>query len=281
VHNDSGNPPLLFAIRKDGTTLATYRLSVPNVDWEDIAIDNQGRLYLGDIGNNNTMLPLRAVYRFDEPDPTQAPRDPKPIRLQVATASYYVFPADGRFDAEGLVVAGNGERVILIAKTFDGRDAELYEIPFDPPAPLLKPARPRRTGRLPGFKEPATGANLSRDGRLLAVCSLTATRVYQSPSASERMDAQQPRSVKETSAPWRLLSEVHYSSWAVEGIGWDGPDLILAGEDRTLRRIPESTWNRAAKRAAPPVSQPQRPGSQRPSPSSSFSPSRPTRRKPG
>ena len=74
VHNDSGNPPLLFAIRGDGRIVRQFRLGVPNIDWEDIAIDDQGHLYLGDIGNNTGALPLRAIYRIDEPDPNSAAR---------------------------------------------------------------------------------------------------------------------------------------------------------------------------------------------------------------
>ncbi len=72
VHNDSGNPPLLFAIRGDGRIVRQFRLAIPNIDWEDIAIDGRGHLYLGDIGNNTRALPLRAIYRIDEPDPNSA-----------------------------------------------------------------------------------------------------------------------------------------------------------------------------------------------------------------
>ena len=77
VHNDSGNPPLLFAIRGDGRIVRQFRLEIPNIDWEDIAIDDQGHLYLGDIGNNLGELPIRAIYRIDEPDPA-VPHD-KPL----------------------------------------------------------------------------------------------------------------------------------------------------------------------------------------------------------
>src|SRR6516165_11844808 len=61
VHNDSGNPPLLFAIRGDGCIVRQFRVAVPNIDWEDIAIDDQGHLYVGDIGNIGGVLPLRAI----------------------------------------------------------------------------------------------------------------------------------------------------------------------------------------------------------------------------
>src|SRR5215831_3753559 len=51
VHNDSGNPPALFAVKRDGTLVREYCVAVPNVDWEDIAADDRGHLYLGEIGN--------------------------------------------------------------------------------------------------------------------------------------------------------------------------------------------------------------------------------------
>ena len=59
VHNDSGNPPLLFAIKGDGAILNAFPVNVPNIDWEDIAIDDHGHLYVGDIGNNTGALPVR------------------------------------------------------------------------------------------------------------------------------------------------------------------------------------------------------------------------------
>src|SRR3954452_480338 len=52
VHNDSGNPPVLFAVKRDGKLVREYRVEAVNLDWEDIAIDDAGHLYIGDIGNN-------------------------------------------------------------------------------------------------------------------------------------------------------------------------------------------------------------------------------------
>src|SRR3954471_13095062 len=72
AHNDSGNPPALFAVRRDGTLVREYAVNVPNIDWEDIATDDDGHLYLGEIGNNGRRLPFRAIY----PLPRPAPRPP-------------------------------------------------------------------------------------------------------------------------------------------------------------------------------------------------------------
>ena len=129
------------------------------------------------------------------------------------------LPSANRFDAESLIV--DRGTATLVAKYHDGREAELFSVPLVPPSPLLRPARPRSIGRLPGFTEPATGAALSEDRTLLAVCSETVTRVYQ------RGDA----------TPWRLLAEVRYEPIPVEGIAWDGRDLVLVAEGRGLFRL--------------------------------------------
>jgi hypothetical protein len=227
VHNDSGNPPSIFAIRADGTILREFRLEVPNIDWEDIAIDGEGHLYIGDIGNNLRALPIRAIYRIDEPDPAQPPAQP----LRATAVSRYALPKTNRFDAESL----DYERpsALIIAKYRDGREAEVFSITFDPPAPLSKPAQPQSLGRLPGFTEPATGSDLSTDRKHLAVCSSTVTRIYQ------RQDVTKPT--------WKLTSEVRYPAEPIEGICWDGRDLVLVAEGGAIFRITEKTW-----RAAPP-----------------------------
>jgi hypothetical protein len=234
VHNDSGNPPLLFAVRSDGRIVRRFRLAVPNLDWEDITIDDQGHLYLGDIGNNGGVLTVRVIYRIDEPDPSSAADRP----LTASATVLYALPRSNRFDAEGLVY--DQGTAIVVAKYFDGREAELFAVPLEPPAspPPPRPAQPRAIGRLPGFSEPATGAALSADRALLAVCSETVTRIYR----------------RGESPPWRMVAEVRYEPLPIEGIAWDGPDLILAAEEgRGLYRLSQATWRAATPRddAAP------------------------------
>lgn len=214
--SDSGNPPQIHAIRRDGRVLATFRVAVPNVDWEDMAIDDAGHLYLGDIGNNGTILPLRAIYRIDEPDPSRPPKADLPVNL---TTFYRFASKAGRFDAESLFILGDD--AYLIAKRDDGRDASFYVIRLDPAATLLRPALPRLVGTVPGFVEPATGASLSADGRRLAVVSTRAARVYDRGAAGGLT----------------LRAAVRYKERDLESIAWDGPDLILAAESGELFRL--------------------------------------------
>jgi hypothetical protein len=229
VHNDSGNAPLLFAIRGDGRLVRQFRLEIPNIDWEDITTDDSGHLYLGDIGNNTGVLPVRAIYRVDEPDPAVAAEKP----LLASAVSFYALSRSNRFDAEGLVYDRGA--AILVAKYRDGQEAELFSVPLEPPAPLPRPARPQAMGRLRGFVEPATGAGLSTDRTLLAVCSTTVTRIYRRASGQ--------------STPWQLAGEVGYSAAPIEGIAWDGRDLVLVAEGGGLYRVSEATWRGSSPRA--------------------------------
>src|SRR5882757_741799 len=72
THNDGGGPKkqVLYAIDRKGNTRASFSVSdVTLHDWEDIAIDNAGHLYIGDIGNNNAKRDTLSVYEIDEPNP--------------------------------------------------------------------------------------------------------------------------------------------------------------------------------------------------------------------
>ncbi len=140
----------------------------------------------------------------------------------------YSPPPANRFDAESLVL--DRGTAILIAKYLDGREAELFAVPLDPPpagtAPAPAPVRP--IGKLPGFTEPATGADLSADGTRLAVCSYRVSRIYHRKGQSDA---------------WEKLAEVRYAQLPIEGIAWDGGDLILAAEEaRGLYRLHERAW---------------------------------------
>jgi len=219
VHNDSENAAALFAVRRDGSLIREYAVAMPNVDWEGIAVDDHGHIYIGEIGNNGGQLPLRAVYRLDEPDPSRDADKP----LSVTLATFYRFPKGGRFDAEGLFL--DGERPMIVSKRFDGGEAELFALPVDPPAPLLRPALPERIGALPGFVEPATGADLSADGRHLAVCWVRGVRVY-----------------RRGAAGWQLFATIRVDAGSIEAACWEGDDILLAGEDRALTRVAAAEW---------------------------------------
>ncbi len=223
VHNDSGNPPVLYAVKRDGSLVREFAVAVPNVDWEDIAIDDSGHLYLGDIGNNDNRLPLRAIYQIDEPDPDQPAEAP----LQSSRATFYKFESkQARFDAEALFLLDG--RFIVITKRHDGGEAEMMALPLDPPASLGRPALPEKVGKLAGLKAPVTGADLSADGRLLGVVTYEHVYIYERLSDS-----------------WGPLGKVKHHVADAEAVCWDGTDLLVAGESRAIAVVPESAWRKS------------------------------------
>ena len=64
THNDSGDAPRIFAIDRSGALLAEVVVEgARNRDWEDIAIDDTGHLFLADIGNNGSQRLDLTVYK--------------------------------------------------------------------------------------------------------------------------------------------------------------------------------------------------------------------------
>ena len=223
VLNDSGNPNTIFAVKLDGSLVAEFRLNVLNIDWEDIATDDEGHLYIGDIGNNGGLLGRRAVHQIEEPDPSRQPTFKEP--LKVLKSWYYQFPNQERFDAEGMFVQGQSIR--LVGKTNNGINAAVYALAIVDDSPRLKPQVIKQVSNLEGFVDPVTGADISSDGKRLVVCSYGRLAIYQLAEGGT----------------WKLKTIRPFQvNDQIEAICWDGADLILAGEKRGIYRVSEKDW---------------------------------------
>ncbi len=73
THEDGGLSNNLYAVDEKGDFLfKTDVAGAKNVDWEDIAIDDEGFLYIADVGNNKNKREDLLVYKVSEPNPTDA-----------------------------------------------------------------------------------------------------------------------------------------------------------------------------------------------------------------
>lgn len=173
THNDSGNGPFIFAIQEDGHFLAEFPIAnARNTDWEAIAADDQGHLYIADIGNNDLKRDRALVYRVDEPDPAAVGLKGKgaPVRVgQVIRLSYPGKP----FDAESLFLQGG--KGYVISKLLNGKNAGLYrfDLAGGSDATALE-----HVCDLP-IRSPVTDAALSDDGKRLAVMTVTGPNLFQ------------------------------------------------------------------------------------------------------
>lgn len=65
-HNDGGDGAKLYLTNGRGKILHTVALpSLRNKDWEDITVDDGGKVYIGDFGNNTNVRQDLRIYRYD------------------------------------------------------------------------------------------------------------------------------------------------------------------------------------------------------------------------
>jgi hypothetical protein len=69
THGDGGNTARLYKVTPQGDLLQTLDLApLLNIDWEDLAQDDEKRLYIGDFGNNQNKRRNLRIYRLSGPD---------------------------------------------------------------------------------------------------------------------------------------------------------------------------------------------------------------------
>jgi hypothetical protein len=169
THNDGGGPKkqVLYAIDREGNTRASFSvIDVTLHDWEDIAIDNAGHLYIGDIGNNYAKRDALTIYEIEEPNPQAGTGSIAPKR-----AWKLKFPG-APFDCESLFVWK--DQGYVVSKVFDKARAQIFRFPLketNEPLTLELVATTK-------IKSPVTGADISADGTLLGLVAKNGAYVF-------------------------------------------------------------------------------------------------------
>jgi hypothetical protein len=167
THNDSGDRPRLFALRTDGSLIAS--LDVPGaeaVDWEDLAVGPAGDLLVGDLGDNEARRDHVDVYRVPEPRLAERPAATGPAaRLRLT------YP-DGPHDAESLLADRRTGEIVVVTKRLSGRSG-VYAATV-PPRGTAGSATLRHAGDVElGLGGLATAGDVSADGRTVALRTYT------------------------------------------------------------------------------------------------------------
>lgn len=126
VHEDSGNPADLIAVRPDGSLAAKYRLAgVTARDWEDIAVGPgpdpaMSYVYVGDIGDNKSDQAAFHVVRVPEPklDTSRAATARTELAGAVTLTGRY---PDGPHDSETLLSDPQTGDLFVLTKSEGGR----------------------------------------------------------------------------------------------------------------------------------------------------------------
>ena len=187
THNDSGDKARIFPIRIDGSIVKPNNLGdnkytgihirgAQNMDWEDIALDNEGNLYIGDFGNNwNTRRDL-GIYVLKEPNPFERTNTQVWgwIPFEYPDQDQYPPPqAKRNYDAEALFVV-NGQLYVL-TKNRGNRKTNLYRFA------TITPDQVNRLVLLGEFdiRGKVTAADVSPDGTQLVVLTYNALWMFE------------------------------------------------------------------------------------------------------
>lgn len=159
THNDAGNAARLYQIDAKGKIVKAHKLNVPNRDWEDLARDDQGNLYIADTGNNDNKRKELAIYKVNADDLSKA------VAIRFTYEDQKEFPPpkkDMNFDSEALFwYSGN---LYVVTKDRGRKEtANIYAIPDKPgtyKAKLVGSAK---------INGEVTGAAISPDGKMVAI----------------------------------------------------------------------------------------------------------------
>lgn len=66
--NDSGNSSAVYLVDESGTILRKLKIDAKNRDWEDLALDKDGNLYIGDFGNNANDRKNLRIFKIKKKD---------------------------------------------------------------------------------------------------------------------------------------------------------------------------------------------------------------------
>ncbi|MFV8751320.1 hypothetical protein ACNOYE_12315 [Nannocystaceae bacterium ST9] len=240
THPDSGNGNWLFAVDRSGKSLARLRVeNVENIDWEDIARDDRGNLWLADIGNNESDRRDLALHRVPEPDPASASES---VRADLSVHFRYADQSEfGRakadFDAESLFWWDG--RLWLLTKHRSDCSTKLYRFPAIDEASadelVLEPVARFDLGEQLGTGYPASAfpcqvsaADVDDEGERWALLTYDAVFVFDLPA---------PGSVDLFAKPvGRIALDPAYVR-QVEALAFEGDDLLLVNEERAMFRL--------------------------------------------
>jgi hypothetical protein len=222
THNDGGGPKkqVLYAIDREGNTRASFPvIGVTLHDWEDLAIDSAGHLYIGDIGNNNAKRHALTVYEIDEPNPQAGTGSIAPKR-----AWKLKFP-EAPFDCESLFVWK--DQGYVVSKVFDKARAQIFRFPLketNQPLTLELVATTK-------IKSPVTGADISADGTLLGLVAKNGAYVFRIDGDVTRVSNANPHHTK--------LKNEH-----IEGCCFVPEGLLVTSERRMIFLFTDPAFRR-------------------------------------
>ena len=251
VNNDSGDIPRVFAVRRDGSAIVGDVFSkafhgeiaeegktpwpgievllAANQDWEDIAV-HDGKLYIADLGNNANYRRDMGVYVLYEPNPEVTIRTRVLQHIPVRYPDQKLFPAERwHFDSEAMFVV-DGKLHFLTKHRAPGKHTEweagvnLYRLD------TMDTSEANVLTKVDSHDQVAlaTGADMSPNGKHLAIITYGALWVFDAPRSKGMW----------LSGRTRMLPLDYTITQQAEAVCWDDDEtILLSNEQRQIFEV--------------------------------------------
>ncbi len=183
VHNDSDNGPFIMLMTDKGLIKSIKRINnAANYDWEDIATGSGGSIFIGDIGNNANTRRTLQVYKINNPaQATEMKLEAEKIEFSYPDQIDFP-PSDKRliYDAEAMIYFNDSLFIFNKNRTipFDGI-VRVYKIPAKPGKYIAQLADSVYLGGKSSMNNWITGADISREGKSVALLSSDKVWVFE------------------------------------------------------------------------------------------------------
>ena len=224
MHNDSGDEPRIYAIRQDGSsyrgdphgnTAGTLIGGAINVDWEDIAVTEDGSLIVADVGNNDNDRRDLVLYVVDEPPPTTG-RTTFRKKLFIRYPQQQSYPAprtDFNYDCEAIFCLGDA--VILLTKHRSDTATSVYRLTDFTPGEVHDLELLQRRE----MQGQVVAADISEDQKQIVVATYDAMWLFEVKDVNRPLD--------------HPIKKLPYASDQVEAVAFAGSDAILFADEAT------------------------------------------------
>lgn len=180
THNDSGGKPELYEFDINGKLLSTETVpDAKNRDWEDLAQDENGTIYIGDFGNNSNQRNDLAIYKYKPGSPTE--------KISFSYQNQSIKPSSSKspaFNCEAFFYHKN--QLYLFSKEYDKNGSvKLYSLPVQSGNYSLSPMDSIR------ISSPVTAADISPDGKTFVL--LTYGKILLFEVSGDKIDFSKPK----------------------------------------------------------------------------------------
>src|SRR5688572_6101514 len=179
THGDGGRANELYKVNLAGKLLETKTIAnTINADWEDLAKDKAGNIYIGDFGNNNNKRQNLRIFKINPKDSSRVDT------IKFRYADQLLFPPkkkDRNFDSEAFFWYNNN--LYLFTKD-RGREelVKVYKVPDKGGDYTAKPIDSLQINTM------ITAADVSPDGEHFALLGYGKVYLFEMPSGDRIFD---------------------------------------------------------------------------------------------